>query len=85
MFHIYSFVEDEGDLALYEMSLRDSHGRNGPCEDDAEEKCPFVGMLPEESGKENGSPLNFEYRGTIHIPTIDDIDRQIQEAFELGF
>jgi hypothetical protein len=33
--------------------------RSGPCEDDYEAKCPYVDMLPEESGKEDGSPLKF--------------------------
>jgi len=29
------------------------------CEDDVEATCPFVGMMPEESNHEDGSPLNF--------------------------
>lgn len=30
------------------------------CEDDVEVVCPYVDMLPEESGKEQGSPLDFK-------------------------
>ncbi len=46
-----------------------------PCEDDCEVSCPLIDMLPEESDKEGGSPLNFS----------NDIDRQIEAAFESGF
>jgi hypothetical protein len=36
--------------------------RSGPCEDDVEVTAPFVGMLPEESDHEDGSPLDFRNR-----------------------
>lgn len=45
------------------------------CEDDCEATCPFVGMLPDESNKEEGSPLNFS----------NSIDREIEAAFIAGF
>lgn len=37
--------------------------RFGPCEDDYESTTPFVGMLPDESDKPDGSPLNFGDHG----------------------
>jgi len=82
MFHIVSFNEDEGDIALYEMSLRDKDptNREGPCEDDAEVTAPFIGMMPEECGKVNGSPLKF----CSYLDNEREIDRQIQAAFERG-
>lgn len=39
--------------------LMDLNRRSGPCDDDYEAACPYVGMLPDESEHENGSPLNF--------------------------
>jgi hypothetical protein len=33
--------------------------RSGPCEDDCEVTAPYVDLLPNESGKEHGSPLDF--------------------------
>ena len=42
--------------------------RSGPCEDDVEVSCPFVDMLPDESGHEHGSPLRF---GTF-TTSLDD-------------
>lgn len=32
---------------------------SGPCDDDVEMTCPFVGMLPEETDHEDPSPLSF--------------------------
>ena len=32
---------------------------SGPCDDDCEYTAPYVGILPDESGKVNGSPLRF--------------------------
>jgi hypothetical protein len=34
--------------------------RSGPCEDDCEVTAPYIGMLPDESDHEDGSPLNFK-------------------------
>lgn len=60
----------EADRAFHRtLARREAHG---PCEDDVEVTCPLVGMLPDESGKENGSPLHF---------TNSEIDRLIREAF----
>lgn len=33
--------------------------RHSPCDDDCENTAPYIGMMPEESGKEDGSPLRF--------------------------
>jgi len=32
---------------------------SGPCDDDYEYTAPYVGMCPNESYKENGSPIRF--------------------------
>jgi len=34
---------------------------SGPCDDDYELTSPYVGILPDESYRENGSPLSFRY------------------------
>lgn len=39
----------------------------GPCDDDVEVTCPYVGMLPDESDCEDGSPLNFDHSITNRI------------------
>lgn len=73
------FSEDENPtipIHAMEEQLHQQALKEGPCDDDCETTCPFVGMLPQESGKENGSPLHFN--------TVE-IDRQIQEAFRQGF
>ena len=33
--------------------------RFGPCEDDYEVTAPYIGILPDESDHEDGSPLDF--------------------------
>jgi len=33
----------------------------GPCEDDYEFTCPFIGILPDESECEDGSPINLRH------------------------
>jgi hypothetical protein len=40
-------------------SLVAADRRSGPCEDDYEVKCPYIGILPDESDEEDGSPLDF--------------------------
>jgi hypothetical protein len=76
MFHIVDLNWDDEDARLWaSLERRAKRDRmSGPCEDSHEVTCPYIGMLPEESGKEHGSPLNFS----------NDIDRQIQEAYRLG-
>lgn len=51
-------VEFQDEVAEFHR-IEESEKRFGPCEDDAETCCPYVGMLPEESGKEFGSALRF--------------------------
>ena len=73
------FAEDENpSLAQHatQERLQQTELREGPCDDDCEMKSPFIGILPEESGKENGSPLHFQSNA--------EIDHQIQQAFKLG-
>lgn len=33
--------------------------RSGPCEDDVERTAPYIGICPDESDAEPGSPLDF--------------------------
>jgi hypothetical protein len=40
------------------IAIENEH-RYGPCEDDYEVKCPYIGILPDESEHEDGSPLDF--------------------------
>ena len=46
-----------GDNARHRM--RESERRSGPCEDDTSVVAPFIGMCPDESEHEDGSPLDF--------------------------
>jgi hypothetical protein len=39
--------------------IADREKRSGPCEDDCEVTAPYIGILPEESDHEEGSPLDF--------------------------
>ena len=40
-------------------SLVDRDQRSGPCDDDVERTAPYIGICPEESETEDGSPLDF--------------------------
>lgn len=63
--------------------LQEQERRHGPCEDDCEVTAPFIGMLPEESDHESGSPLNFREHGV----TLEDthfIDSVLWDAFKRG-
>lgn len=51
------FGEDTSNIAR----ILEADRRSGPCEDDCETTCPFIGILPEESDHEGGSPLDFDY------------------------
>ena len=46
------------DLAPYEAMCA-THLRRGPCVDDCEHTAPYVGIMPEESDTEHGSPVSF--------------------------
>jgi hypothetical protein len=46
------------DLRLIESIAR-SNSRSGACEDSAELCAPYIGILPDESETEEGSPLDF--------------------------
>lgn len=53
------FCEDEFESPIPEFeSLDRFNNRAGPCDDDCERTAPYIGMLPDESGKEDGSPIN---------------------------
>jgi hypothetical protein len=57
------FSEDESSdnsMALAQIErIQREDWRHGPCEDDCETLVETIGMMPEESDHENGSPLNF--------------------------
>lgn len=53
------YAGEEVDSVAESHRFEESEKRFGPCEDDVETCCPYVGMLPEESGKEFGSVLRF--------------------------
>lgn len=61
-FHIVDLGEwDEQDAAFWaKLERTDQHNRrHDPCEDDVEMTAPYIGILPDESNTENGSPLEF--------------------------
>jgi hypothetical protein len=80
--YIFSHNEDEGDTALHVMKMRDRHqlqeSHTGACDDDREVSAPYIGILPEESGKEDGSILDFSHERRRVIE--EDIDAQIIAA-----
>ena len=52
---------DETTASIYAKLEKESQRetRFGPCEDDIEVCAPFIGVLPDESNREDGGPLNF--------------------------
>jgi hypothetical protein len=53
-----------GEDYRYLDRMREEIRREGPCDDDCESTAPFIGMLPDESDHEDGSPLDF-----VRIPS----------------
>ena len=52
-------IDDEtDDFDMFDNIVRQDR-RFGPCEDDRELTCPYIGILPEETHDENVSPLKF--------------------------
>jgi len=53
----------DGDDHLAVMRMRDTHQLRelleGACEDDCEVTAPFIGMCPDESDHEDGSPITY--------------------------
>lgn len=75
-----------GDRARFQEQERED--RHGPCEDDIEVVAPWIGMCPDESDHENGSPLNFgkphvDHQGSLVSAREDE--RAFQLALRLGF
>ena len=88
MMHIQDFDWDRDDsyiASLERAQVRDA--RSGPCEDSVEMTAPFLGMMPEESNHEGGTPPNFspdEVRAAAY-DRIKRIDAQIEETLRVGF
>lgn len=78
MFHIED-MGDWDDTDAYTFSTLEKRmmadRRSGPCDDDCEESAPYIGMLPEETYREDVSPLDFRNR---------EIDFAIQEVLRNG-
>ena len=59
------FSDDETDGGLIALAtierLQREESLSGPCEDDAEIVCPYIGILPEETDHEEPSRLNFTH------------------------
>jgi hypothetical protein len=53
------FDKDDLSFGFSVMAFVEQDHRSGPCEDDCEVTCPYIGMLPDESDDEDGSPLDF--------------------------
>ena len=60
-FYLDVFPADECPVISLDSTgyIHDVDLRALACEDDVEAACPYVGMMPEESNHEDGSPLNF--------------------------
>jgi hypothetical protein len=56
-----------GENARYMSEERER--RHGPTEGDIETVAPFIGMCPDESEEEEGSPLDFGRPHSAHIGT----------------
>jgi hypothetical protein len=67
MFNLSDLLSDGhiGDNARHR--LNESERRSGPCEDDATVVAPFIGMCPDESEHEDGSPLDFGEASGPHL------------------
>lgn len=74
------FSEDENSsLPIHQMEEQHFQAslKEGACEDDRETTAPFIGMVPNESGREDGSPLDFRSDVQKHIGLINqEIDEQ---------
>jgi hypothetical protein len=55
---------------LEAIRIVESDRRSGPCEDDAEVVAPFIGMCPDESEHEDGSPLDFGRSESAYIGRV---------------
>jgi hypothetical protein len=47
------------DIIAMIHNIVENDRRSGPCEDDVERTAPYIGILPDESDEEDGSPLDF--------------------------
>jgi hypothetical protein len=81
MFHIDQMSWDGVDAALWAKLERAAKldERSEACEDDCEVVAPYIGMLPDESNKEEGSPINFVEKATG--VTDKEIDEQIRGSY----
>jgi hypothetical protein len=68
-FYLDVFPADECPVISLDSTgyIHDVDLRALACEDDVESSCPFVGMMPEESNHEDGSPLDF---GRTDLPNV---------------
>lgn len=76
----------DGDDHLWLMKQRDTHQRHetltGPCEDDCEVTAPFIGVCPDESGKLDGSPIDF---GGPSKAEVDAYNMTLAALMRAGF
>ncbi len=83
MMHIVDYDGDQD--AYFLMRLNDQsnqdESRYGACDDDCETTAPFIGILPNESEHEGGSPLHFH---SDYEFESQQIDQEIAEAFKRG-
>ena len=56
--------------------------RFGPCEDDAETVAPYIGILPDESDSEEGSPLDFSSEGYRRIGDDEEPEEVVEDYDE---
>ncbi len=69
---------DSNTIATMQLRQAEEQDRSGPCEDDAEETAPYIGLCPEESdNREGGSPLS--------LGGVKYIDSMIEVAYRMGW
>jgi hypothetical protein len=66
-----NFLDLFGDDFRHIDRFHETARREGPCEDDREETAPYIGILPDESEHEEGSPLNFSH-SNFHTDIFGD-------------
>lgn len=86
--HIVDMNWDSEDARVWASLEKEAEKekRYGPCEDSAEEVAFYLFVCPEESYKENGSPLRFAEPMSAKLSDeIRAIDSAILDAFRVGF
>ena len=86
-------TDEESEFFARLRNVQDAD-RSGPCEDSDEAVTELMAYLPEESGHEGGSPLDFGKAEPVYRPNWDnrsygnsavEIDRKLYLACKQGW